>query len=83
MWEANEEALDWYGKRGFEVGGEVVQGYYRKLRPSGARVVSRKVGVGDWVGVAGGWEGGVGEMAEGMEREGEGGVVRKEGHGDG
>ena len=63
VWEANEEALEWYVKRGFEVGEEVVEGYYRKLRPSGARVVRRKVGVGDWVGVAGGWEGKREEMA--------------------
>ena len=57
VWEANEEALEWYGKRGFEIGEEVVEGYYRKLRPSGAKVVRRRVGVGDWVGVAGAWEG--------------------------
>ena len=48
VWEANEEALEWYGKRGFEVGEEVVEGCYRKLRPSGAKVVRRRVGVGDW-----------------------------------
>lgn len=56
VWEANEEALEWYVKRGFEVGEEVVEGYYRKLRPSGARVVRRRVGVEDWVGVVGAWE---------------------------
>ena len=47
MWEANEEALGWYVRRGFEVG-EKVEGYYRKLRPGGARVVKRRVGVGDY-----------------------------------
>lgn len=56
VWEANEEALEWYIKRGFEVGEEVVEGYYRKLRPSGARIV-RRISVGDWVGFLGGWEG--------------------------
>ena len=56
MWEANEEALEWYVKRGFEVGTDVVEGYYRKLRPSGARVVKRKVVVTDWVDVRGGWK---------------------------
>ena len=46
VWEANEEALEWYIRRGFEVG-EVVEGYYRKLRPSGARIVRRRISVGD------------------------------------
>lgn len=49
VWEANEEALEWYGKRGFVVESEVVEGYYRKLRPSGAKVVRRWVGVGDYL----------------------------------
>ncbi len=49
VWEANEEALEWYGKRGFVVESEVVEGYYRKLRPSGAKVVRRRVGVGDYL----------------------------------
>lgn len=48
VWEANTDALDWYRRRGFDVdGGEVVQGYYRKLKPAGAKVVRRRVGVGD------------------------------------
>ena len=64
VWEANEEALEWYVKRGFEVGDEVVEGYYRKLRPSGARIVRRRIGVGDWVGVSGGWEGGNGKSGK-------------------
>lgn len=55
VWEANTDALDWYRKRGFDVdSGEVVQGYYRKLRPAGARVVRRRVGVGDALAAAGG-----------------------------
>lgn len=83
VWEANEEALGWYGKRGFEVGGEVVEGYYRKLRPSGARVVKRKVGVGDWVGVVEGWKKDTEERDEVVKREGEGGANGKEGGGDG
>lgn len=49
VWEANEEALEWYGKRGFLVEEQVVEGYYRKLRPSGARIVMRRVGVGDYL----------------------------------
>lgn len=54
VWEANTDALDWYRRRGFDVdGGEVVQGYYRKLRPAGARVVRRRIGVGDALVVGG------------------------------
>lgn len=73
VWEANEEALEWYVRRGFEVQG-VVEGYYTKLRPGGARVVRRRVGVGDWVRVQGmaGAEGvGIkgGEGDEGMVQE--------------
>lgn len=89
VWEANEEALEWYMKRGFEVGGEVVVGYYRKLRPSGARVVRRRVGVRDWVGAVGGWK----EDADESHQKTEGraknlgkdkeGVARKEDGGNG
>ena len=39
----------WYRQRGFEVEEGIVEGYYRKLRPSGARVVRRRVGVKDWI----------------------------------
>lgn len=53
VWEANAEGLEWYRKRGFrEVGRE--EGYYGRLRPSGAVVVRREVGVMDLVG---GWGG--------------------------
>lgn len=38
-------------KRGFEVEKGVVEGYYRKLRPAGARVVRRRLGVVDYLGV--------------------------------
>lgn len=51
VWEANEEGLEWYRRRGFVVEEEVVEGYYRRLRPGGARVVRRSVGVRDWLGV--------------------------------
>ena len=68
VWEANGEALEWYVGRGFLVEGAVVEGYYRKLRPSGGRVVRRRVGVEDWVGAEGGWGRGVegGEEGEKM-----------------
>jgi len=59
VWEANEEGLEWYRRRGFEVEEGVLEGYYRRLRPAGARVVRRRVGVRDWLCVRGadGWEG--------------------------
>jgi ribosomal protein S18 acetylase RimI-like enzyme len=37
--EANEDGLRWYTARGFEVQEGVVEGYYRRLNPSGARIV--------------------------------------------
>lgn len=49
VWEANEDALEWYAKRGFVAEPSVVEGYYRKLRPSGARVVRRRVGVREYL----------------------------------
>lgn len=53
-------------KRGFEVEKGVVEGYYRKLRPAGARVVRRRVGVVDYMGVKEGVGGeGVGEREDG------------------
>jgi N-alpha-acetyltransferase 50 len=46
VWEANEEGLEWYRKRGFrEVGRE--EGYYRRLKPSTAWVMQRDVSVLD------------------------------------
>ncbi|KAL8828312.1 MAG: hypothetical protein Q9170_006661 [Blastenia crenularia] len=48
VWEANDEALEWYVKRGFQVGG-VVQDYYRRLKPAGARIVWRDLGVKDYL----------------------------------
>lgn len=49
VWESNEEALSWYERRGFVVEEGMCEGYYRKLRPQGARVVRRRVGVRDWL----------------------------------
>ena len=43
VWEANTEGLEWYIKRGFVVEDGIVEGYYRRLRPGGARVVRRIV----------------------------------------
>lgn len=39
VWESNYEALEWYKRRGFVVEDGVFENYYRKLRPSGARIV--------------------------------------------
>ena len=47
VWEANLEGLDWYRRRGFLVEDEILEGYYRKLKPGGARIVRRRVGIGD------------------------------------
>ncbi|KAI9711508.1 MAG: hypothetical protein M1820_002071 [Bogoriella megaspora] len=46
VWEANEEGLGWYERRGFERMGSI-EGYYPRLRPQGAWVVERGVGVMD------------------------------------
>ncbi|KAI9804928.1 MAG: hypothetical protein M1833_006231 [Piccolia ochrophora] len=43
VWEGNDEALGWYVRRGFVVDGGVVEGYYRRLRPGGARVVRKRL----------------------------------------
>ncbi|KAL4924752.1 uncharacterized protein BDV17DRAFT_273757 [Aspergillus undulatus] len=37
--EANEDGLKWYISRGFEVEEGIVENYYRRLKPSGARIV--------------------------------------------
>ncbi|MCJ1379796.1 hypothetical protein MMC17_002899 [Xylographa soralifera] len=49
VWEANEEGLDWYKRRGFVVEEPVIQGYYRRLKPDGARIVRKGIGVRDWL----------------------------------
>lgn len=46
VWEANEEGLEWYKKRNFEILGKE-EGYYRKLRPQGALLLRKWIGVGD------------------------------------
>ncbi|KAI9750149.1 MAG: hypothetical protein M4579_006590 [Chaenotheca gracillima] len=44
VWEANDEALQWYARRGFEIGEEIQTGYYTKLKPNGARVARKVIG---------------------------------------
>ncbi|KAL4794925.1 hypothetical protein BDV19DRAFT_364162 [Aspergillus venezuelensis] len=41
--EANEDGLRWYISRGFEVENGIVENYYRRLKPSGARIVRLKL----------------------------------------
>ena len=68
VWVRNEEVLEWYVRRGFRVEEDVEEGYYTKLRPGGARVVRRGVGVGDYLRAE------VGEMVGERERGTEGRV---------
>ncbi|KAK3652056.1 hypothetical protein LTR56_003281 [Elasticomyces elasticus] len=49
VWEANQEGLEWYAKRGFRVVG-TEESYYRRLKPSGAVVMRREIGVADLLG---------------------------------
>jgi ribosomal protein S18 acetylase RimI-like enzyme len=46
VWEANTEARQWYAKQGFK---EIVfeDNYYRRLKPGGAWIVERSIGVTD------------------------------------
>lgn len=37
--EANDDALHWYRARGFSVEDGVIENYYRRLHPSGAKIV--------------------------------------------
>lgn len=53
VWEANSEALEWYERRGFAVESDVLKDYYRRLKPSGARVVRRRIGIEDYLAVKG------------------------------
>lgn len=62
VWEANTDALEWYVRREFAVE-DLVASYYRRLKPSGARVVRRAVWVEDWL-VAEGEAGGKAGIAD-------------------
>lgn len=46
VWEANEDGLEWYKKRGFDVIGKE-DAYYHKLKPQGAILVRKWIGVAD------------------------------------
>ncbi|KAH8169922.1 GCN5-related N acetyltransferase [Sarocladium implicatum] len=43
VWTGHEESLGWYERRGFVRSEKPVEGYYLKLRPSSAWVVTRKI----------------------------------------
>ena len=49
VWEANADALEWYTRRGFSIEKEILEGYYRRLKPSGARIVRRRITIEDHV----------------------------------
>jgi ribosomal protein S18 acetylase RimI-like enzyme len=51
VWEANDDGLQWYKKRGFEIIGKE-DGYYRKLKPHGAVLMRKWIGVVDLLGDA-------------------------------
>jgi hypothetical protein len=44
VWTENEEGLHWYKARGFEKQEPAIKGYYLKLRPDSAWLVSKPVG---------------------------------------
>lgn len=46
---SNDDALAWYVARGFEVQPGIIDGYYRRLSPSSARIVYMKLGREDGV----------------------------------
>ncbi|KAF9737994.1 hypothetical protein PMIN06_010452 [Paraphaeosphaeria minitans] len=46
VWEANEDGLEWYKKRGFDIIGKE-DAYYHKLKPKGAILVRKWIGVAD------------------------------------
>ncbi|KAJ4297540.1 hypothetical protein N0V90_005432 [Kalmusia sp. IMI 367209] len=46
VWEANEDGLEWYKKRGFEIIGKE-DAYYNKLKPAGAMLIRKWIGVAD------------------------------------
>ncbi|CAF9912404.1 MAG: hypothetical protein HETSPECPRED_000930 [Heterodermia speciosa] len=49
VWEANTDALEWYNQRGFSIEKEILEGYYRRLKPTGARIVRRGITIEDHV----------------------------------
>ncbi|KAL8824871.1 MAG: hypothetical protein Q9191_004763 [Dirinaria sp. TL-2023a] len=51
VWEANIEAIEWYRHRGFAIEEGVIEGYYRRLKPSGAKVVRRRIEIADHLAV--------------------------------
>lgn len=52
VWTENEEGLKWYEARGFTRAAEPVKGYYFKLRPDTAWIVTRHIGPSSLLGTA-------------------------------
>ncbi|KAJ9130937.1 hypothetical protein NKR19_g9692 [Coniochaeta hoffmannii] len=69
VWTENEEGLRWYTSRGFKREGRPVAGYYFRLRPDTAWVVSRSIG--DMHGSSQQQNGGKESSGEGVAEEGE------------
>jgi len=61
--------LAWYERRGFAMEESVIEGYYRTLRPTGAKLVRRTIGVRDWLNMDGKSDTGMGRSGEGKEVE--------------
>ena len=43
VWTENEEALQWYGARGFKREEPILHGYYRRLKPDTAWILRRRL----------------------------------------
>lgn len=49
VWTENSEGLKWYVARGFKREENVVQGYYRQLKPDTAWILRRRIGPSDYL----------------------------------
>ena len=47
VWERSGDVVEWYKQRGFDADKNMVQGYYRRLRPAGAWFLTKRIGVQD------------------------------------
>ncbi|TQS37887.1 hypothetical protein Golomagni_01623 [Golovinomyces magnicellulatus] len=49
VWTENKEALEWYTARGFQREGNLIQGYYRRLKPDTAWLLRRQLTTKDYL----------------------------------
>ncbi|RKF57338.1 Pre-mRNA-splicing factor cwf24 [Golovinomyces cichoracearum] len=49
VWTENKEALEWYTARGFNREGNLIQGYYRRLKPDTAWMLRRQLTTKDYL----------------------------------